>query len=153
MVDNATPSANSLGADVLQRLALLTGDEVLMRRARSILRAVAPALERQPSAFGRMLSAADRSLAAPIDVVVAGVADSTTSRALREAAVQPFVPDLVLSSVAAGDPHADWPLHAGKVARHADATGYACRGYTCDEPTSDPDRLAAQAGSLAGRPD
>ena len=35
LVDNATPSANSIGADVLQRLALLTGDEALDRRARS----------------------------------------------------------------------------------------------------------------------
>ena len=72
LVDNATPSANSIGADVLQRLALLTGDEAMARRAGSILRAVAPALERQPSAFGRMLCAADRLLGEPIDVVVAG---------------------------------------------------------------------------------
>ena len=72
LVDNATPSANSLGADVLQRLALLTGDEAFAARAQSILRAVAPALERQPSAFGRMLCAADRMLGEQVDVVVAG---------------------------------------------------------------------------------
>ncbi|MGH2402780.1 MAG: thioredoxin domain-containing protein, partial [Candidatus Limnocylindria bacterium] len=64
LVDNATPSANSIGADVLQRLGLLTGDEEMSRRASSIVRAVAPALERQPSAFGRMLCAADRLLGA-----------------------------------------------------------------------------------------
>ena len=99
LVDNATPSANSLGADVLQRLALLTGDEDLARRARSILRAVAPALERQPSAFGRMLCAADRLLGEPIDVVVAGDQRSDEARALRRAAGAPFVPDLVLTGV------------------------------------------------------
>src|SRR5574338_1472908 len=59
LIDGATPSANSVAADVMLRLALLTGDEDLDRRARSILRAAAPALERQPTAFGRMLSAAD----------------------------------------------------------------------------------------------
>ena len=74
LVDNATPSANAIGADLLQRLALLTGEEDFARRARSIIRAVAPALEQQPSAFGRMLSAADRIVGEQVDVVVATAA-------------------------------------------------------------------------------
>ncbi|MGI8999906.1 MAG: thioredoxin domain-containing protein [Candidatus Limnocylindria bacterium] len=148
LVDNATPSANSIGADVLQRLALLTGDEEMARRAHSVLRAVAPALERQPSAFGRMLCAADRSLGEQIDVVVAGDPGSDDACALREAAVAPFLPDLVLTGMADGDPHATWPLYIGKVARDDRATAYACRGYACDEPTTDPARLAAQVRGL-----
>ncbi|HEX7195992.1 MAG TPA: thioredoxin domain-containing protein [Candidatus Limnocylindria bacterium] len=149
LVDNATPAANSIGADVLLRLALLTGDEAMSRRASSILRAVAPALERQPSAFGRMLSAADRLLGAPIDVVVAGDPRSTEARALREAASAPYVPDLVLTGLADGDPQASWPLYDGKITRNGSATAYACRGYACDEPTTDPGLLAAQVAGLA----
>jgi uncharacterized protein YyaL (SSP411 family) len=149
LVDNATPSANSVGADVLQRLSLLTGDETFAARARSILRAVAPALERQPSAFGRMLCAADRLIGEQVDVVVAGTPAAPDAVALREAAIGPFVPDLVLTAVSDGDAHAGWPLHAGKVARASAATGYACRGYTCDEPTADPSRLAEQVRALA----
>ncbi|MEJ7803187.1 MAG: thioredoxin domain-containing protein [Candidatus Limnocylindria bacterium] len=148
LVDNATPSANSIGADVLQRLALLTGDETMARGAQSILRAVAPALERQPSAFGRMLCAADRSLGEQIDVVVADEPGSDDARALREAAAAPFVPDLVLASVAEGDPHAAWPLFVGKVAAGRRPTAYACRGYACDQPTVDPARLADQVVTL-----
>jgi uncharacterized protein len=148
LVDNATPSANSIGADVLQRLALLTGDEEMARRARSILRAVAPALERQPSAFGRMLCAADRLLGKQIDVVVAGEPRSDDARVLRVAAAAAYVPDLVLTGVSDGAPHADWPLFAGKVARDGRATAYACRGYSCDEPTTDAGRLAAQVQGL-----
>ena len=149
LVDNATPSANSLGADVLQRLALLTGDEDLDRRARSILRAVAPALDRQPSAFGRMLAAADRMLDAPIDVVVA-TADPRDAAAvtLRRAAVEPYLPDLVLTGVAPGDPHAGWPLYEGKAPRDGRPTAYACRGYACDAPTADATELAAQVRGL-----
>ena len=85
VVDNATPSANAVAADVLLRLALLTGEADHDRRARSILRAVAPALDRQPSAFGRMLSAVDRSLSPPIDAVLAGDASSEATGALRRA--------------------------------------------------------------------
>jgi len=153
LVDNATPSANSIGADVLQRLALLTGDEELDRRARSILRAVAPALERQPSAFGRMLCAADRRLSEAIDVVVAApAADDPGARGLREAAAAPFAPNLVLTAVAPGDLHAGWPLYAGKQPRDGHATAYACRGYACDEPTTDAARLDEQVRALAARP-
>jgi hypothetical protein len=152
LVDNATPSANSIGADVLQRLGLLTGDESYQRRAGSILRAVASALERQPSAFGRMLSAADRWLGEPVDVVVAadGEAGGEAS-ALRRAAIGPFVPNLVLTSVTRGERHAGWALYEGKVVRGGTATAYACRGYACDEPTADPARLAEQVDGLSRR--
>ena len=148
MVDNAVPSANGLGADVLQRLAVLTGDEDLARRARAILSAVAPALDRQPSAFGRMLGAADRLLGEPIDVVVAWT-DADRGQPLRVAAMRPYVPDLVLTSVGGGDEHASWPLYAAKVARADRATAYACRGYACDEPTDDAGRLVEQVRGLA----
>jgi uncharacterized protein YyaL (SSP411 family) len=151
LMDSAVPSANSLGADLLQRLALLTGDEDLDRRARSILRVVAPALERQPTAFGRMLSAADRSLGQPIDVVVAAADPDGEARRLREAAVAPYAPDLVLASVAPGDPHVAWPLFVLK-SPDAGATAYACRGYACDEPTTDPVRLTEQVEAIARRP-
>jgi uncharacterized protein YyaL (SSP411 family) len=150
LVDNAVPSANSLGADVLQRLALLAGDPSYARRAQSILRAVASALDRQPSAFGRMLAAADRQLGEPVDVVVAaGTPDDAAAAELRRAASQPYVPDLVLAAVAAHDGHLAWPLFQGKVAREGRATAYACRGYACDEPTTDPDRLREQVAALA----
>ena len=150
LVDNATPSANAIGADLLQRLALLTGEEDFSRRASSIVRAVAPALEHQPSAFGRMLSAAERMAAEQVDVVVATAAGGD-GRELREAAIGGFVPDLVLTSVAPGDAHAAWPLYAGKAARDGRATAYACRGYACDEPTGDPERLGDLVSALGTR--
>ncbi|HEX2767417.1 MAG TPA: thioredoxin domain-containing protein [Candidatus Limnocylindria bacterium] len=147
LVDNATPSANALGADVLQRLALLTGEAGYARRADAILRAIGPALDRQPSAFGRMLAAADRRLGEPIDVVVAGEPSATVT--LRRAAVAPYVPDLVLTTVADGDPHAGWPLYEGKGTADGRPMAYACRGYACDAPTGDPDELRAQVERLA----
>jgi uncharacterized protein YyaL (SSP411 family) len=147
LVDNATPSANSLGADVLQRLGLLTGDESYVRRADAILRAIAPALDRQPSAFGRMLAAADRRLGDPIDVVVAAP-DASTGVELRRAATRHYVPDLVLAAIAPGDPQATWEVYHGKAPRDGRAMAYACRRYACDEPTADPERLAAQVAAL-----
>ncbi len=149
LMDSAIPSANSIGADLLQRLALMTGEEDLDRRARSILRAVAPALERQPTAFGRMLSAADRSLGEQIDVVVAAADADGEARGLRAAAIAPYVPDLVLAGVAPTDPHAAWRLFVRKSPANG-ATAYACRGYACDEPTVDPVRLTEQVTAMGG---
>ncbi len=155
LIDGATPSANSVAADVLLRLALLTGEADYDRRARSILRAAAPAFDSHPIQYGRMLSAADRVLGDPLDAVVAGESDDAGALALRRAAAGPYAPDLVIAPLPAGAGIATWPLFEGKLARNGSATAYVCRGYACDEPTADPlrvrEQVAALAGSLAAR--
>jgi uncharacterized protein YyaL (SSP411 family) len=151
LIDNATPAANSVAADVLLRLALLTGEPDHDRRARRILRAVGPALDRQPSALGRMLSAADRALGQPIDVVVAGSRRDPHAGALRRAVAAPYAPDLVIApfdSDADGS-LASLPLFVDKLPRAGRATAYVCRGYACDEPTHDPGAAAAQVAGLS----
>ncbi len=150
LVDGAMPATNSVAADLLPRLALLVGDAELERRAQRILRSVSPALDRQPSMFGRMLAAADRSLRPPIDAVVAAHdPDEPTARALRTAAVRPYVPDLVLASVSPEDPTAGWPIFVGKEPRGGEATAYVCRGYACDAPTQDVGAVARNVAALS----
>jgi hypothetical protein len=151
LVDGATPGANSVAADVWLRLALLTGDPERDRRARRILGAVGTAVERQPSAFGRMLCAADRSLRPVVDVVVAGDPGATRSVALRRAAATPYQPDLVIATLAPGDDLGERPLFEGKTARDGEPTAYVCRGYACDAPTSDPDTVIEQVVRLAAQ--
>ena len=151
LLDNVTPSANAVAADVMLRLALLTGEADYDRRARSILRAVQPALDRQPSAFGRFLCSADRALAEPIDAVVAGDRGTEAALALRSAVAQPYAPDLVIAPWdGGGDPA--WPLFQDKVARDGGPTAYVCRGYACDRPSQDPDEARAQVTRLAVSP-
>jgi uncharacterized protein len=152
LIDNATPAANSVAADVLQRLALLVGDEELDRRARSILRAIAPLLDQQPSAFGRALCAADRALGQPLDAVIVGDPADPASVALRRATARPYAPDLVIAPLAPGSILARLPLFAGKEPRRGRPTAFVCRGYACDEPTGDPERAAEQVrGLIAAR--
>lgn len=149
LVDGAVPSANAVAADVLLRLALLTGDDDASRKANAILRAVAPGVDRQPTGFGRMLSAIDRSLGEPMDAVVAGPDPADEAGlGLRQAAAAPYAPDLVVTAVHPGDGHGDWPLFSGKEPRDGKATAYVCRGYACDEPTSDPERVRTQVVEL-----
>ena len=151
LVDSATPAANSVAADVLLRLALLTGEADYDRRARSILRAVSPALERQPLMFGRMLSAVDRSLAQPADAVIAANdVTGVVAQALRRAVARQYAPNLVIASVDPGSGLNDWPIFVDKAARGSPATAYVCRGYACEAPTSDAQLAATQVERLAG---
>ena len=57
--DNATPSGNSVAAEVLLRLSALTDNENYRRLATSVLRLVSDSLRRYPSGFGRALGALD----------------------------------------------------------------------------------------------
>ena len=57
--DNATPSGNSVAADVLLRLGALTNNQDYQRRATTILRLTANGMLRYPSGFGRLLCALD----------------------------------------------------------------------------------------------
>ena len=152
LVDGATPSANAMAADVWLRLALLAGDEEHHRRARRILAAVGPALERQPTGFGRMLSAADRAERPATDVVVAGEAQDERSVALRRAAARPYAPDLVMAPLTPGDALESRPLFAGKTPRNGAPTAFVCRGYACDAPTTDPAEVEQQVNRLSAAP-
>jgi uncharacterized protein YyaL (SSP411 family) len=149
VIDSATPSANAVAADVLLRLAILTGDAELDRAARGILRAVAPAVERQPSAFGRMLCAIDRSLGAPIDAVVAGEPRDPAALALRRAVARPYAPNLVIAALPSGSSAVSLAIFAGKSMRDGRATAYVCRGYACEEPTPDAARAEKQVRDLS----
>ena len=151
LIDGATPAGNSVAADVLLRLALLTGDADYDRRARSILRIAGDALDRQPQLFGRMLGAVDRALSEQVDVVIATSPDDPGDE-LRSAAQRGYSPDLVVATINPGDVTADWPLFVDKAPIDRQATAYVCRGYACLAPTSDPATVERQIAELVISP-
>ena len=147
LIDGATPAGNSVAADVMLRLALLTGEPKYDRRARSILRIIGEALDRQPQLFGRMLGAVDRALSEQIDVVIA-TSNTDRGNELRASALRPYAPDLVVATLNPGDPTAEWPLFAEKSPIDGRATAYVCRGYACLAPTLDPAAVERQIADL-----
>ena len=149
LLDGATPGANAMAADVWLRLALLGGEAEHDRRARRILAAVGSVIGRQPSAFGRMLAAADRALRPAVDIVVAGDPADARTIALRRAAAAPYAPDLVIAGLPPGSIIESRPLFVGKSAREGVPTAYVCRGYACDAPTADPAVARAQVTGLS----
>jgi uncharacterized protein YyaL (SSP411 family) len=144
--DNATPSGNSVAAEVLLRLATLTNNEDYKRRAVTILRLNAESFRRYPSGFGRALCALDFQLGTPKEVVIIGDHDLPQTRLLRSAVWQPYLPNKVVAQAAPGDSRSSElvPLlrHRGLV--NNSPTAYVCEHFTCREPATDPERLTSQ---------
>jgi uncharacterized protein YyaL (SSP411 family) len=147
--DDATPSANSLAANGLLRLAALTGDERYVETARPILEMVARPLATHPTHFAYYLAALERLLYPPIEVVVVGDPDSPATRALRAEVTHRLIPASI-TITATGADHAV-PLLAGRDAR-AEPTAYVCEHYACRVPVTTPDALREQIdAALAAR--
>jgi uncharacterized protein len=140
VTDNAMPSGNSLAADLLCRIGVLTGDDAHVTRTRMIADALAEPMARHPLAFGHMLCVADMLVNGSIELAIAGDRSSSDHVALAEAAGSVYAPSLI---VAGGEgPGVD--LLANRPLIHGGATAYVCRAFTCDAPTTDPNRLKEQ---------
>jgi uncharacterized protein YyaL (SSP411 family) len=131
VLDNATPSANSLAAVALVRLAALTGEATYEERAADIVRLLADPARRHPSAFTHLLYAVELLDGGLQEIVVAGRRPDLV-RTVHER----WLPDAV---VAWGERFAS-PLWAGR----DDGRAYVCRRYACGTPASTPAELAAQ---------
>ena len=124
--DNATPSGNSVAADVLLKLAKLYGEEKYERFATTTLRLAASQIKRFPSGFGRMLAAAEFRLA---DIKEIAIVDGVGSDIEREvwSEYRPF------KVVAAGG---EVPLLEGRSSLDGKPTVYVCENFVCQRPVT-----------------
>ena len=144
--DNATPSGNSVAADVLLRLGVLTGREDYQRKAVTIFRLLCDTVERYPSAFGRLLCALDFYLSSPKEIAVIGPAQAEdTQKLLREVWTR-YLPNKVVALSEEGEARALElvPLLRERTALEGRATAYVCEHYACQRPVTTPEELAAQ---------
>lgn len=134
--DNATPSGNAVAADVLLRLAVLTGREEFRSAARTALEGLREPMQRYPLGFARALCAVDFLLAEPKEIAIVGDADAGETRALLREVFTPFVPNKVVAGGSAAI-----PLLADRQARNGQATAYVCQHYVCQAPVTEPAAL------------
>ncbi len=150
LLDNAVPSGNSAAAEVLLRMALLTGEERYERAAEGALRAVRGGMARAPTAFGHALQALDLWVGPAHEVAIVGDPAAPDTRALvEEVTVRRFLPNRVLAVAAPDDEAARraLPLLEGRAPVDGRATAYVCRRFVCELPVTEPAALAAR---LAG---
>ena len=137
MYDNATPSANSVAANGLMRLAALTGDLRYANFADRILQLLAPIVGQAPGGTSNALLAMFLRQRGLLELVIVG---DEVDELVRVAQVL-WRPDLVM---AWGEPY-DSPLWEGRNPGHA----YLCRDHVCERPVTEPEELYEL---LAGRP-
>ncbi len=143
--DGATPSGNSLAADVLLRLAALTGDTSYEDAAEEILRAMTETAARHPSAFGHLLSVLNFYLSPPEEIAIIGDPTAEQTIELLKVVYDHYLPSKVVTvGLPADDTDAVVPLLAGRSQLNGEATAYVCRRFVCQRPVTTPTQLAAQ---------
>ncbi|MFJ8347148.1 thioredoxin domain-containing protein [Streptomyces sp. NPDC094153] len=143
--DNATPSGWSAAAGALLGYAAHTGSEAHRTAAERALGVVGALGPRVPRFIGWGLAVAEALLDGPREVAVVGPSlDDAAARALHRTALLGTAPGTV---VAYGTPDSEeFPLLADRPLVHGEPAAYVCRDFTCDAPTTDPDRLRTALG-------
>jgi uncharacterized protein YyaL (SSP411 family) len=147
LYDGAEPSGNSIAALDLLRLSWLLDRPEWRERAGGIVRAASPYLERAPHAVPQMLQALDLLQAAPVQVVIAGALDASSTRRLLETVRSRFMANRVV--LHAGGSRAQsalaqrLPFLQGIEPADGEAVVHVCRDYRCEMPVSEPHALAS----------
>jgi uncharacterized protein YyaL (SSP411 family) len=145
-MDNATPAGNSVAAELLLRLSLLTENQDYGRKAITIFRLLRDQMSRYPSAFGYLLGALDFYLSTPKEIVLVGEAEAEDLRALLREVWKPYLPNKVLAQSLTSDAETSQvvPLLRDRSAIGGRATAYVCENYSCLQPVTAPVELAEQ---------
>ncbi|KJK41048.1 membrane protein [Streptomyces variegatus] len=138
--DNAAPSGWTAAANALLSYAAHTGSaphRAAAEKALGVVKALGP---RVPRFIGWGLAAAEAVLDGPREVAIVGPAlDHEGTRTLHRTALLGTAPGAV---VAVGAPESDeFPLLADRPLVGGEPAAYVCRNFTCDAPTTRPDRL------------
>jgi uncharacterized protein YyaL (SSP411 family) len=132
--DGALPSANSVAATALLRLAALTGEPRYRARAEQVIDTLGAALGAAPMAFTGLVAAAELARAGLTEVVITGDRPDLLAQVRRR-----YLPGAVL---AWGQPFAS-PLWEGRTGAEQSGLAFVCRDYACLAPTADAETLAA----------
>ncbi|MFG3386912.1 thioredoxin domain-containing protein [Streptomyces rochei] len=144
--DNATPSGWTAAAGALLSYAAHTGSEPHREAAEHALGVVKALGPRVPRFIGWGLAAAEALLDGPREVAVVGPAlNDAATRGLHRTALLGTAPGAVVAFGTEGSD--EFPLLADRPLVGGAPAAYVCRNFTCEAPTTDPERLRAGLNS------
>jgi len=151
--DGAEPSANSVAALNLTRLARIFGRSEFQYAASRTAASFAETLERIPSALPLLLVAMDAALSEPIQVVVAAKRTDPQLAVFLGEIRRRFIPNRVVLLADGGDNQTWLQEHVEALrAMQPDPAGptvYLCRNFTCELPVKDFAAMSARLDELS----
>jgi uncharacterized protein YyaL (SSP411 family) len=143
IMDNATPSGNSVATGVLLHLAAFTGEDAYRERAIEYLRALADIMAQHPQAFGHLLCALDFSLSPVKEIAISGDPQQAETRTLLHVINSRYRPNQVLACASPQNLEAAQivPLLADRPAKDEKPTVYVCQHFTCLAPVTTAEEL------------
>jgi uncharacterized protein YyaL (SSP411 family) len=139
--DGAEPAGNSVAAFNLLRLAQMTGDAEMGKKARKVFTAYAARLNDSPTAFPQMLAAVDFSLSKPRQIILAGDPAAKDTAAMLAEVYAHYLPNRIVLAADGreGQAFLTGRLEVLKEIKPVDgrATAYVCENYACQQPTND----------------
>ena len=139
--DGARPSANSVAALNLVRLARMTSDTELEKRAEEISKAFANQINESPSAHTYFLTAIDFMVGGSYEIVIAGDAGSDDTALMVDALMREYIPYKVVLFKPEGDSGkklvelSEFTKYQSAI--DGKATAYVCQNFACNEPVTD----------------
>lgn len=142
LFDGAVPSGNSVAAELLLRMWVLTGEDSYRRAGHGVLDSFGKEALANPYGGAHLLCVARRSRLGWTTVVIVG--SGPRRSALERAALGAYHPEVDVYSVEDGAVQWLPSALAGKKPVDGAPTAYICRAGTCGAPIIDPGELAEQ---------
>jgi uncharacterized protein YyaL (SSP411 family) len=144
-MDSPVPSANSVLALELQRLALIFQDQKYEDAALGGAPTMRNAMRQAPTAFAHLLAAVDFYTSDAPEIVIIGPQHDPGTSSLLQVARGRFRPNkvLVLTQESSGLER-DVPLVQDRPMKNGKSTAYVCRHGACQQPVDSAEDLLAQ---------
>jgi uncharacterized protein len=126
--DNATPSGNSIAADVLLRMAAILDRKDYRQKAEDVFLTVAGSMKQYASGFGRMLAALDFHIGPVKEIAIVGAPDTF---------LQVFRSHYLPRSVVAAGSNQTVTLLQDRPMLDGKPTAYVCENFACKQPVTD----------------
>jgi uncharacterized protein len=150
--DGAEPSANSVAAMNLTRLAWIFEQKEFRDAATRVLGTFHTALERAPAALPQMLCALDSTMTEPIQIVLAGARNEPATGELLRVIRKRYLPNKVVLLADGGEGQNWLAKHIEELRLMVPVQGrtaaYVCQNFRCELPTTEPEELARAVDRL-----
>lgn len=145
IIDNAMPCGNSMATELLLRISALDNDTGLRAMAASLIQTVLPLIMRAPTGFGNWLSAVNRYLAKPTEIVLVGETRKDVMSFSKIIADQ-YSPNVVviarLKSI--GESLPNLAIFQTDIPPYAPPVALVCTAFSCSPPLLSPEELKHQ---------